>query len=327
MAPRTKALLVLVLTAPVLTEIVSGNTPIHRFLDPRVPIFFLVAYSLPLVVIREAAFRWRISMAGVFLLGLAYGIWNEGLLAQTLIRFDHVPINRFDRYIYAAGFNFSWTVVIVPWHAMLAIIFPIALVSALFPGVESDDWVGRRQFLLLSFLWIALVTFVGIARKPHAQMIACAAAIFLLMFSSFFLRRRSNIETRRTGTGLPFVTGILAYIGFIIPSILLAGNHVLPPLYFGAVLSIVGAFWILGWYLRLYPQLARVGLGAYVAASGFNLLAGIAQHSVERILTGAVLAIIFCAIQIRGLRQVPEVSGMASVAAKYETVSQYEVDQ
>jgi hypothetical protein len=96
MALRTKALLTLILTAPVLTEIVSGNTPVHRFLDPRVPIFFVVAYSLPLVVIREAAFRKQISMAGVFVLGLAYGIWNEGLLAQTLIRFDHIPINKFD---------------------------------------------------------------------------------------------------------------------------------------------------------------------------------------------------------------------------------------
>jgi hypothetical protein len=34
---------------------------------------------------------------GGFLLGLGYGIWNEGLLAQTLLRFDQIPIAQFPR--------------------------------------------------------------------------------------------------------------------------------------------------------------------------------------------------------------------------------------
>ncbi len=44
--------------------------------------------------------RWRLSTRGIVLLGLTYGILNEGLVAQTLVRYDHVPIDRFDRYIY-----------------------------------------------------------------------------------------------------------------------------------------------------------------------------------------------------------------------------------
>ena len=321
MLPRTKALLVLVLTAPVLTEIVSGNTPVHRFLDPRVPIFFLVAYSLPLLVIREAMFRWRISWTGVFLLGLAYGIWNEGLLAQTLIRFDHVPIDKFDRYIYTAGFNFSWVAVIVPWHAMLAIIFPIALVSALFPGVEREAWVDEKMFRGLSFLWIGLVIFVGIARRPHAQMLVCAAAIFTLTLAALLFRSGESSQFRSTGTVLPFIAGILAYPAFIVPTILMAAQGVQPVLYFATMGTICAGLWLFGRYCRLRADLARVGLGAYVAACGFNLFAGIAQHSVERILTGAVLSIVFISIQILGLPRVRASSRPASVAAEHEPVS------
>ena len=132
MLPRTKAFLTLIFSAPILTEIVSGNTPAHALLDPRVDLFLLMAYSLPLLVIRELALRWRLSTPGVFVIGLAYGIWNEGLLAQTLMRFQHVPINKFDHYICTAGFNFSWAALILPWHSLLAIVFPLAVLAAFF---------------------------------------------------------------------------------------------------------------------------------------------------------------------------------------------------
>src|SRR3974390_1926823 len=99
MTPKVKAFLTLVCCAPILTEIVSGNTPAHAFLDLRVAVFLVLAYSWRLLVIRELALRWRLSTLGIFVLGLAYGVVNEGLLVQTLIRYEHVPINQFDRYI------------------------------------------------------------------------------------------------------------------------------------------------------------------------------------------------------------------------------------
>jgi len=53
MTSQTKAFLTLVISAPILTEIVSGNTPAHALLNPRIELFLLVAYSLPL------RFPWR----------------------------------------------------------------------------------------------------------------------------------------------------------------------------------------------------------------------------------------------------------------------------
>src|SRR5712692_8565093 len=92
----SRALVTLIVIAPVLTEIVSGNMPAHALLNPRTAGFLFLAYSFPIVVIREVVVRRRLPVSGVFLLGLAYGILNEGLLAQTLIRSEHVPVNRFD---------------------------------------------------------------------------------------------------------------------------------------------------------------------------------------------------------------------------------------
>ena len=149
MSSRFSPLFTLIATAPVLTELVSGNTPAYAFLNPNITLFLLLVYGVPLLVIRELRLHWRLSTHGVFLLGLAYGILNEGLVAQTLVRYDHVPIVKFDRYIYAWGFNLSWIGLIVPWHALLAVLFPMALISQWLPKSAQHEWLGRRAFYVI----------------------------------------------------------------------------------------------------------------------------------------------------------------------------------
>ena len=295
MSPRSKALLTLILSAPVLTEIVSGNTPAHALLEPRVLLFLLVAYSLPLLVIRELAARQKLATAGIFLLGLAYGIWNEGLLAQTLLRRQQVPMPQFDRYLYSAGFNFSWSAVILPWHAFLAILFPLALVSAFFPEAAQEPWLGKPTFRFLASALIALALFISVFRKPHAQMLACLLAIKALVWLAFQFRRREPEAAGKERRLLAFAFGFLAYPAFIGGALALASHRVSPIAYFTAVPAILaglGVFARLGTLLRP-PAQASLALGTYCAASLFNLGGGIERHSPERALTGAVMAAVF----------------------------------
>lgn len=310
MPRRTKALLTLILCAPILTEIVSGNTPVHALLDPRNDLFLLMAYSVPLLVIRELAFRWRLSTAGLFVLGLAYGIWNEGLLAQTLIRVEHVPIDTFDRYIYAAGFNFSWAAVILPWHAFLAVMFPLALVAGLFPSSVQLAWLGKRTLATLAAMLLALMVCISIVRQPHFQMLACLFAIMGLASISHLLRtgggESKSKEDLRTVS--PVVFGVLAYPIFILGAIALARNRVPAVAYFTVVTAILAGLAAFSRHYNLLrpPAAVRLAIGGYLAASGFNIVSGIAHHSLERILTGGTLAATF--LVLASLGSLPRVS-------------------
>ena len=304
MTTQAKALLTLVCCAPILTEIVSGNTPAHAFLDPRVAVFLVPAYSWPLLVIRELALRWRLSTLGVFVLGLAYGVVNEGLLAQTLLRYEHVPINQFDRYIYWGGFNLSWAVVIVPWHALLAVVFPLALVGGLFPACAEERWLGKRAFAVLAAPLVAAVIFVSVVRTPQRQMLACLIAIVTCVIVSYVLRGGRDVKIVKDSRRLfPFVFGAVAYPVFVAGSIVLAANRVAPLAYFAAVGALFAALAVLSAHYRLLvmPATARLSLGAYFAASAFTLAGGIAHRSVEPILTGAMLAAFFLGIAFAGL--------------------------
>src|SRR5262249_31831552 len=182
---RASDWLFVIVAPPILTEIASGNMPVHALLNPGVALFLVGAYSFPLLIIRETSVRWRLCTLGVFILGLAYGIGNEGLLAQTLVRSEHVPIDRFDHYAYVAGFNLSWACVIVPWHATFAVLFPLTLLTFWFPVSSDGPWLGQRAFRLLAGLLILLVAFVSLARAPHRQMLVCLLAIVALAPSAF----------------------------------------------------------------------------------------------------------------------------------------------
>jgi hypothetical protein len=306
MSPRTKAFLTLVFSTPILTEIVSGNTPAHALLDPRVALFLLMAYSLPLLVLRELALRWGLSTPGVFVLGLAYGIWNEGLLARTLLRYQHVPIARFDHYVCAAGFNFSWAALIVPWHALLAILFPLALVAGLFPSEAQATWLGKRVFAALAAVLIALILFLSIVRKPHPQMLACLFAMAALVFVSWLFRGRQALSSRRKIRAVfPFAVGAVGYPAFISVAILLAGRRAPALAYFSYVVAGLTTLGVLcrRFHLLRPPAAARLAVGAYFAASLFNLLGGITRHSLETILTGGFLAAVFLLAAFIGLRE------------------------
>ena len=83
MLQRLLSIFVLVVLASVLPELLSGSTSPRAFLDPAVFGFCVFAYGLPVLVIRDFALRQQLGLAGLLLLGLAYGIINEALLAKN----------------------------------------------------------------------------------------------------------------------------------------------------------------------------------------------------------------------------------------------------
>ena len=78
MAHNLWLLRIFLLFAPgILAEILSGNTPITKLFNP-VDLFFLVlAYGVPVMLIWEYKVRYSLSLASIFLIGIAYGIFNE----------------------------------------------------------------------------------------------------------------------------------------------------------------------------------------------------------------------------------------------------------
>jgi hypothetical protein len=304
MTCRTKAILTMSLLTPVLTEIVSGNTQPHALLNPKVSGFLLLAYSFPLLIIRELTWRWQLPVPGIFLLGLAYGIVNEGLLAQTLIRPEHVPISNFDHYLYAAGINFSWMCLIVPWHALLAIVFPLTLIACWFPACAQEAWLGNRAFASLTAVLVAALAFVASVRTPRPQMHVFLGAIAVLVFVASLFRKRMASPARQNDRRMrAFQFGIVFYFAFFLGTILLAAARMPSAVFFSAVAALLLGF---SWLTRrqefqLQPAAAHLALGSYFAASGFSFLGAVLHRSLEGAVTASFLAVGFVIVARRTL--------------------------
>jgi len=134
----------LTLYAPLSGEVLSGNSPI-AFLatKPQIFVLFLAIYGIPVMLIREAATRWKLNAAGVILLGFAYGIYNEGPLAGTLFLYDHAPMPVFDWYGCAFGINVSWASTILFYHAFNSVFAPIAIANYLFQDRAQKSWITK----------------------------------------------------------------------------------------------------------------------------------------------------------------------------------------
>jgi hypothetical protein len=168
LSDRRKAF-VLVVFAPVFAEMLSGSTPPLAFLFPWVLGIFMMIYGVSALLIRELSVRWRTGPAGVILLGLAFGILNEGMAAHSLFNPNWPDLGALGGYGRWVGVNGLWTEWIVPFHAVWSMAFPIFLARQFWPEIADGPLVSTSYLYLLAavpFAGAVLTTLFFIGYNP-----------------------------------------------------------------------------------------------------------------------------------------------------------------
>ncbi len=117
-----KQVLSLMILSPLLAEVLSSNVSLGAFLNP--PNLFLLitlGYGIPVLIIRELAVRRQLGLQGLLLLGVAYGIYNEGFIAKTFLLACNVPLEQFNGYGMLLGIGVPWAILISSWHALFSV--------------------------------------------------------------------------------------------------------------------------------------------------------------------------------------------------------------
>ena len=260
MKEKTKAAITLAFVTPILTELFSANMGPVEVLNPVGFFFQFLAYGVPVLFIREFAARWRAGLPGLFFMGLAYSLFNEGIISKTL--FFGPPGGGMEAY---DGFTLGrihlvWTVFITTWHALHAVVFPIALVSALFPNVRETSWLNTPTRVILLVLWVpaGVLGFIKLnAEYAHwgyfAGFLVAIAALLLL--------------GTRLPTRIPFLSdgepgrASQLYLGMAFYPIVIVAYFVATQV--GAPFALL-AVWPYGGVTLVYLFLRREGWGTYV---------------------------------------------------------------
>ncbi len=143
----------LALLTPGLPEYLSTSSPVLALVTN--PAFFFLQilinvgqYTAGALLVREAMVRWRKGWGTVLLLGLAYGITEEGLGDNTLFNSNHGAdgvLGSFGRFV---GVNWVWATGVLAFHAIYSIGLPILLLRLALPATRGQPLLGRQGIFL-----------------------------------------------------------------------------------------------------------------------------------------------------------------------------------
>ena len=136
--------LFLLLLTPGIPEYLSASSQLTLLVISPLIFFGLLAANLGLygsgvILIREAMIRWKKGWASVFLLGVAYGIVEEGIALWTLFNPLAQPVGNLGFYGHWLGVNWVWTVGLLIFHSVYSIGLPIFLFRPSLPRIKIEE--------------------------------------------------------------------------------------------------------------------------------------------------------------------------------------------
>lgn len=312
MKKRWKPILALLVLSPLLTELLTGSAPASAFFQPW--LFLLLAtvgYGFPVLVIREIAIRKNFGLLGLFFLGVAYGLYNEALVARTIFNPFHSPVDTFAIYGLIGNIRIPWALTISFWHALHAVIYPIAFVSYLWPDHAREPWINKKAawFLGLGSVIFGILTFFsGPPANPRGEV---GDFIFIIL-SWALLWWLSNRFSGTPKIALPDKTSFnwkIPSFGIGLYVVLFFLPLIFSKLNLGLILFVTYFLLITIFFIRKFSmiqevpveKLVLIGLGGEIPVALFAILISLPFGRMDQVLVDLVFlaAFIFFIVKLK----------------------------
>ncbi len=304
MRKETKASLILILMLPFLTELLSGNFPLSAFFTPQVLVISLIMYGFAALVLRELSVKWKVGVIGIFIIGLAYGLLNEGIAAKSLMMAEPVVDTAYLGYPLILGINLPWLAMIVVWHALHSILYPILIISYFFPDIMKKRWLNKKWLIALSVIVIALATLMFFTtprnKSPIIYLIAYWIVIPLIIYSSRFIPNDIQLKKENKKIGLlPAVLGFL-FTFYTIGMAILWNMKVHIIFFYLFAVIFIGLFYFILKKKELLSlkALALFAFGNYLGDGVLQTGIGAVTGAIEYLISGIIFIMIFISMII-----------------------------
>jgi hypothetical protein len=231
--PRTRrAVWTLMFLAPMCGEMLSGSMPPLEFINPFGLALIMMLYGSGAVLIREFVRRWGQGWPSILLLGIAYGIYEEGLVVRSFFDPTWQDLDILAEYGRWLGVNWIWSINLTWYHAVVSIAIPIALTELMYPSLKDELWVARRGLKIHGTLFLLMLP-MGVAFQMHAPPLAFVGCVLLIGWLIWRARRWRN---QAPDTVYPVARqrsiGWLAFLGMIglLVTMWILPNTAVPPL-------------------------------------------------------------------------------------------------
>jgi hypothetical protein len=243
------------LLAPLLGELLSSSMPIPEFLVGWLPV--AVLYGCGALLIREAAVRRGTGWAAIILLGMAYGIYEEGLVVRSFFDPEWQDLGALGEYGRAGGVNWLWSELLTLFHAAVPVASTLLIAEVVFPDRKGRPWLRRRGLIWngIGFAaWLPLGA-VGFMEAPAGHLIATGIVVLLLTAAAMAVRS-PLLAPRRHRVPRPrwfFLAGASAtaatFLGIYIPAGAYGDGATSVPSPWAAGLGVAGFVVLVAWWV------------------------------------------------------------------------------
>lgn len=313
----------LAVVSPLTAEFLLGDQYLQGFAPAPTQIIMFLAfvafYGMAAVLIRELARRLRVGWPGLLLLALGYGIFEEGLITQTLFNPHYLGLDLLrPGHIAALGMGAPWTVFVISLHVIWSICTPIAITEAWYgrnsrPSTES--WLGPIGVIICVVILaigaagtLAFSTFASATPflAHPAQLIGATVAAVAAVFGAITLRGRDPVDSPTTTAVAPGTRSILlgAVFGVLATSVFQAADRLPDRL---AWVSFAGMLlvWLIGLLImnRWHPAPFGVAIGAVLTYAWVGMLPAIRTGATGAIIEQSILILAYLALLVWTVRR------------------------
>jgi hypothetical protein len=202
--------------APFVGEYLLGNVSIREIAGL---LFLAPMYGGGALLIREVARYSGRGWPTIFLLALAYGVLEPGLLDHSLFNpsFQNHDL-RGATYVPALGISFYNALGFAVGHAIWSICVPIALVETFVPDRGTTPWLGKVGLTLTGFVFLvgcALIFSWALRTQqflPSALQMGVAAVMVVALIVAAFAVGRAYLRSIDRPAPNPWVVGAVAFV-------------------------------------------------------------------------------------------------------------------
>lgn len=300
MEPKAKPIwpiLTLLLLAPMTGEILSSSLPPLEFFRFPTILLQVMLYGCGALLIRELKVRNNLGWLAVFLLGLAYGIYEEGAVVRSFFDPAWMDLAIFATYGRWIGVNWIWTINLCIFHAVVSIITPLMILDLLFPAYFNKPLLrkGGLTAALIAFVLMFPIGFLFGMKATFFQLAACFLLMGMLVLISLRLTQSRNNLAQQGKPARFFRTAFLGSCLFWMAYILLP-NFGAP-----AILSWFLAVGVILYYIFVLRRLDQLGerfnpalksrfvFGTMILWFFFDILVRVSPDRADEAIQGLVL--------------------------------------
>jgi hypothetical protein len=175
--PPAVALLFL---APCLGELVSGHQAPRQFLDPILFTVLALPYGCGALLCRDLARRWRAGWPGLLLLGVAYALWEEGVVSRALFDPQWRESGLLAQFDHVAGINWTYGIMLVHFHVAISIFASVTLAELAYPAHRHRPWLSNRQAVACGAVLVAWAPVLALLARSDQPLYVPSPSLWIL---------------------------------------------------------------------------------------------------------------------------------------------------